>query len=152
MSLELDRAALDRALDQLEGMSDRADRLRPFLLEVADDMRALNRDRMTTRRGWAPLSPAYAARKTRERPGRPPGVYTGTLLASLTRRGAPFHAEKITGDSVEVTTRAPHAHLFDAGRGGQPARDLVVRRALNSRADAWRAELLRYLTTGEARL
>lgn len=53
------------------------------------------------RQRWAPLSPAYAARKAREYPGRKILERTGALRRSLVD-GGPGSRERVTRRSVEV--------------------------------------------------
>lgn len=146
MSLDVD-PALDTVVADLRGLGDRAQNLRPALRRIADDMRDLARDSFDNPR-WAPLTDEYAARKARDGKGTRPGVYSRTLIESLTRRGARFHGETIRPDSVTVVTRAPHAHLFDQGRGGQRARPLLTRRLVDRRSDVWLELLEQYLLEG----
>jgi hypothetical protein len=146
VSFDYDEAALDELVQTLVGLSDRSDNLAPALREVADDFRELSRRRFGRGNGWAAVSSDYAARKARAGKGRTVGRYSGELEASLTRRGARWHHEKIEPDRVTVSSRAPHAHLFDAGRNRQRARDLVVLKDADRRR--WRTILARYLFEG----
>jgi hypothetical protein len=147
VSLELDEAALGDLVDSLDGLRRRSDDLSPALRAVADDFRELSRDRFRAGNGWAPATAGYAARKAAAGKGRTVGRYTGRLEASLTSRRARWHAETVAPDYVKVASRAPHAHLFDAGRGGQRSRDLVVLRAEDRRR--WRRILTDYLLRGD---
>jgi len=76
---------------------------------------------------WAPLSPRYAARKAKLRPGRPILQFDGTLYASL--RGVadgsgPDTVRLIYPKRAEIGTMVSYAihHQFGAPRAGLPRR------------------------------
>lgn len=105
---------------------------RPAFREVVDDFH----DMMTTQfstggsltGGWPDRTGRRTAAQTSQ-----VGVAEGVLRRSLTGRGR-FSHEQVTRDGVTVGTTAPHAHLFDRGRGrNQPARRLVPPSAVLSR-------------------
>ena len=123
---------------ELQGYADRADDLRPALQDAAEAFRGLFGDVFKTRGAtagviWAAPTDSYRRRKGRT---RPPGVFTGLLLSSLTRRRSRHSVERITADTVTVGTTAPHAHLFERGRGGQRARRLTPSRSRLEQAGA----------------
>ena len=116
---------------EVDGLVDRAVRLRPLFDTVVDDFHRWMGEAFATGgkaigRDWRPDSPGWAAVKARRGAPSGPGVFTGMLAASLTSRTARHAKVTITGDTVRVSTSAPQAPLFDAGRrSGQPARPLL---------------------------
>ncbi|MCC6131042.1 MAG: phage virion morphogenesis protein [Acidobacteria bacterium] len=75
---------------------------------------------------WAPLSPRYARRKARLRPGRPILQFDGTLYASL--RGVadgsgPGTVRQIYPRRAELGTIVPHAIYHQKGTRFMPARE-----------------------------
>lgn len=116
----------DQQLDRtLARFSDRAQDATPAWDRMADSFEQLNRRQFqasgrAASGGWAPLSPAYAAWKSRHYPGRPILVRTGELRESLTRR--PFGVEVIRPGSMEIGTAVPYARFHQQGGPGLPRR------------------------------
>ena len=134
---------------ELDFVAGRAADLRPALLDVAEAVRGLYGDVFASRGVaagvlWPGHTESYRRRKAKVRPGRPAGVFTGLLFGSLVRRGR-YSVEHVYGDTVTVASRAPHAHLFESGRGGQRARRLTPSR---SRIEGAAAEVLQAHLTG----
>lgn len=75
--------------------------------------------------GWPPLSPRYAAYKSRVRPGRPMMVFNGVLKASLTSPGARYAVFKPQAQSVIIGTSDPKAMAHQLGRGRLPRRQIL---------------------------
>lgn len=126
---------------ELEAVADRSDNLRPALENAADAIRSLFGDVFTSRGAaagvvWARPTDGYARRKRAAKPGAPQGVFTGLLRDSVTRRRSRYSVERITADKVTVETKAPHAHLFEKGRGGQRGRRLTPSRRRIEQAGA----------------
>lgn len=134
MRFTVEPSGFDRALGDLRAMQERGEDVRPALREAADDFRVVMGEQFSTAGalsgGWVGLSPGYQARKQRDRPGRRIGVYTGVMERSLTTGGG-GHQQRVTKSRLEVGSsatargRARHVHLFDRGRGNQPARTVV---------------------------
>lgn len=117
---------------QLRDLVSAAGDPRAALREVADDFCAMMDTQFRTggalTGGWAPRTGRRNATQTSQ-----VGVAEGVLRRSLTGRGRYSH-ERITRDGLTIGTTAPHARLFDRGRGrNQPARKLVPPRAVLSR-------------------
>jgi hypothetical protein len=77
---------------------------------------------------WEPLSPAYAAWKSKKFPGRGIGFLTGALMASMT--GGPGYTEIITPLTVEFgeaddSPPTEYAKYFDEGTDKMPARPVL---------------------------
>ncbi len=134
MRLTVEPHGFDGALADLRAMRERGEDVRPALREAADDFRVVMGQQFTSSGGltggWVGLSPGYQARKQRDRPGRRTGVYTGVMQRSLTTRGAGStqrvtKSRLVVGASATARGRARHVHLFDKGRGNQPARPVV---------------------------
>ena len=70
---------------------------------------------------WAPLHPD-TVRQKRAAGATTPGVFTGVLEASLTRRGARYSVVDRGRDRVAIGTSAPHAGVFAGASRRQPAR------------------------------
>ena len=126
-------ADTDAAERRFELVADRGEDLRPALHAAADALRGLYGDVFDQRGApagvfWPSPTPGYRRLKLRLRPTAGPGVFTGLLRTSLTRRRGRHSVQRITGDELTVGTSAPHAHLFDDGRGGQRARRLTPTR------------------------
>jgi len=79
---------------------------------------------------WAPLSPKYAAWKSKAYPGQPLMVRTGDLRSSLTER--PFGIEEVTSSRMVVGTGLSYASFHQRGTDKMPSRPLV---GLHPRAD-----------------
>lgn len=72
---------------------------------------------------WSPLSPPYAAWKTKVRPGRPTLVFDGDLRDSLTNR--PLGVEEFRAQEAEVGTDDHTAEFHQYGTRHMPARPMV---------------------------
>lgn len=122
--------------DQLEGAFDaihsRSTHLRPAFEVIGDDFRGVMARVFSSRGavvgGWPPPTRRYAARKSRVQPDAGPGVFTGILQRSLTRKGARYARQRIEEHAIVLGTKAPHAHLFHEGRKNQRPRRLIPRR------------------------
>lgn len=75
--------------------------------------------------GWSPLSPKYAAWKSRQRPGKGILEFDGLLRESLTQR--PFGVDEITSKSMTVGTGLDYASYHQYGTKHMPARELLGR-------------------------
>lgn len=93
---------------------------------------------------WAPLSPAYAARKRIEYPSTPILVATGTLRRSLT--GGDGYISFIESDRAVFGSDVPYAGFHQSGTATMPARPPVPRTLPPAVRGAWvravRAHLL----------
>lgn len=76
---------------------------------------------------WAPLTPAYAAYKSRVRPGRPLLVFDGDLRASLTgnnkRKGWLYNARS---RRLVMGSKVPYAQYHQDGTSRMVARPLFI--------------------------
>lgn len=109
------QATLGRAIDALgtEGMA-------PLLGELGEYLLGTTRDRAATETGpngeeWPALSPRYARRKQKLRPGLPLLVFDRHMLGDRL-------AWQIVGDTLLVGTSAPQGARQQFGGGGIPAR------------------------------
>lgn len=83
--------------------------------------------------GWPPLSPRYAAYKSKVRPGRPLMVFDGWLKTSLTSKGGPigtirherFSVFKPMPTSLLIGTSAPYAKAHQLGTSRLPQRRII---------------------------
>ena len=97
---------------------------------------------------WQPLSPAYAARKARLKPGAPILVFTGQLRSSLTSPSSPDHLQRYGPHFLEVgsTLRTPDGN-YNLGllhQRGAPAAHLPARPMLRL-LDSYKTDILRTL-------
>ena len=117
-------AQVDRTL---EGLTERALDARPAWAVI---MRRLARAEGTQFRtegayasgGWAPLSPAYAARKARAYPGKPILERTGRLVRSLTSPTAPDAIRRSEPHLMEFGTSVPYGRYHQTGTRFMPRR------------------------------
>lgn len=108
-------AKLQRAQDVLDG-----DGLRATLTDIGEYMLRATRDRAATETGpdgeaWPALSPRYARRKAKLRPGLPMLKFDNHML------GDQF-TYQIEGDTLFVGTMAPYGARQQFGGGGIHAR------------------------------
>lgn len=99
----------------------------PAFEAMADHQATVNTQQFNTRGsygsgGWAPLSPAYAAWKTKNHPGKPLMELTGELRESLTQR--PFGIDSIQRDGMIIGTQISYASYHQHGTPNMPARPL----------------------------
>lgn len=109
------QATLGRAIDALgtEGMA-------PLFGELGEYLLGTTRDRAATETGpngeeWPALSPRYARRKQKLKPGLPLLVFDRHMLGDRL-------AWQIVGDTLYVGTSAPYGARQQFGGGGIPAR------------------------------
>lgn len=112
--------------------------MRPFWIDVfAPQFFADQRENFETFGGkvggWPPLSPRYAAYKSKVRPGRPLMVFDGWLKTSLTSKGGPigavrnerFSVFKPMAQSLLIGSSAPYAKAHQLGLGRLPQRRII---------------------------
>lgn len=95
--------------------------------------------------GWAALSPAYAAWKAANYPGRRILERTGALKASLTSR--PFGVEVIEAKSAAFGSGIDYGKFHQAGGGNLPQRRPVE--LPESERRLWANLIQRYVITGQ---
>lgn len=110
---------IDNAIRKLEGMGDAALHARPVLNAIGELV--LEEEDERWGKGWKPDSPATVRRKG----NADVGTDSGGLRESLTKRGARWNIFRVLNGELVVGTSAPHAHLFDRGRKGQPRRRAI---------------------------
>lgn len=76
------------------------------------------------RRPWKPLSPPYAAWKSKHYPGRKILARSGRLRESLTRPGAGLLAA--SRNEIVIKTDVPYASFHQKGTRTLPKRQLIV--------------------------
>ncbi|HAF44997.1 MAG TPA: hypothetical protein DCK83_08695 [Gallionellaceae bacterium] len=76
--------------------------------------------------GWAPLSPAYAARKAQEWPGRPILQRRRVLMRTLTVKGEPGQIRRLTTESMTLGTSHKAARFHQEGTRHMPARPPIA--------------------------
>jgi phage gpG-like protein len=94
--------------------------------------------------GWPALSPAYAAWKAANYPGRPILERTGTLKRSLTSR--PFGVEVLDARSFAVGSGIDYGRFHQAGAGNLPRRRPVE--LPESERREWVRLMQRFIVTG----
>ncbi len=112
----------------LDRFSDNIGNARPVFDAMADEfglsMRAqFSQQGAHTGAKWAPLSPAYAAWKSKRYPGKPIMELTGDLKKSLTNRS--FGVERITNLGMTVGTDIPYAIYHQRDTPIMPKRELI---------------------------
>lgn len=75
--------------------------------------------------GWASLSPAYAAWKAKNFPGRPLLVLKGDLRSSLTDKNHPNFVYRVTPFALTLGTTDPKARWHQKGTQDMPDRKPV---------------------------
>jgi len=120
--------------DGLESFALTLDRFReniqdalPAFEAMADHQAAVNTKQYNSRGGyasggWAPLSPAYAAWKTKHHPGKPLMELSGDLRDSLVKR--PFGIDEVTGQGMVIGTQVSYASYHQHSTPTMPARPL----------------------------
>ncbi len=93
---------------------------------------------------WRPLSPEYAAAKSRDYPGTPILVRTGRLRSSLTERPT----VRFRGNTMEIGTNVPYSEWNQRGvpQNGLPARRHVGL-TIGDRS-AWVNDVRQYIING----
>jgi len=99
----------------------------PAFEAMADHQATVNTQQFNSRGGygsggWAPLSPAYAAWKSKHHPGKPLMELSGDLRDSLTKR--PFGIDVIKSDGMVIGTQVSYAPYHQHGTPTMPARPL----------------------------
>lgn len=119
LALTPSSAAVAAALVEL---GERVTDLREPFGEIAQDLATAQAARFGSAAGasWPPLSPAYAARKALEYPGRPTLERSGRLRSDIT------HAQRIVGP-LELVLRvvSPYGGLHQRGTRRMPRRPLL---------------------------
>lgn len=142
----------DQQVDRtLVALSNHAQDARPAWNAMADRFAVAERRQFSSEGGygsggWAPLSPAYAARKARAYPGKPILERTGKLVGSLTRR--PFDVEDIHPSYMRLGTSVAYARYHQRGTEKMPARPPVALPETERRE--WVRILQRFIVTGTA--
>ncbi len=91
---------------------------------------------------WRPLSPEYAAAKSRDYPGTPILVRTGRLRSSLTERPT----VRFRGNTMEIGTNVPYSQYHQRGMGHNPVRRHVGL-TIGDRS-AWANDVREYIVNG----
>ncbi|TAM72316.1 phage virion morphogenesis protein [bacterium] len=120
ISITYDASTAIAGLDYVAGRLD-SDGRKLLLSHVGEYMLGSTRDRAETQRGpdgqrWAPLSPRYARRKAKRRPGLPILRYDGNML------GAWLAWQLIDDIAVDIGTGAKYGARQLFGGGGVPPR------------------------------
>lgn len=97
--------------------------------------------------GWAPLSPTYAAWKSRHYPGAPILERTSVLKESLTSR--PFGIEVLEAKAMTVGSGTDYGKYHQAGGGHLPQRRPVE--LPESERRVWVRYIQRFIQSGEVR-
>jgi phage gpG-like protein len=134
---------------KLEGLAGRAAAIRPALVLIADDFLDEERDLFAGRAHWAPLDPAWAARKAKRGLGTRTLVLTGHLERSLVSTDSKYSVRQVDGNELLVGTRDPVAILHQAGTRKMPPRPPV--RTTNETQRRWAGILHDWFADGTAR-
>jgi phage gpG-like protein len=113
------------AAAHLEGVGSRAASPVGALRDVATVLRAGERTRFASGRGWRRLDPDTRSRKSRMNLPAQRLVGTGRLRRSLTERGGE-NIETVRPTELRFGTRVPYARYHQTGLGGVPRRRLVM--------------------------
>lgn len=124
----------------------------PLWDKLADRFASIERRQFDTQGaygsgGWPALSPAYAAWKAANYPGKPILRRTDELYNSLTRR--PFGVEVIEPGFMVVGSGTEHGKYHQAGGGNLPQRRPVE--FPESERRTWVRFIQRFIQTGEVR-
>lgn len=135
----------------LEDRAERAEDARPAWEAIADRFQRAERKQFRSEGGygsggWSPLSPRYAAWKSRVRPGAPILVFDGDLKRSLTER--PFGVEVIEPGFMVIGSDVEHGQYHQHGTPRMPRRRPVELPELERRE--WVKVMQRFLVTGKA--
>lgn len=110
---------LDETVRRLERLGTHAVHAKPALEAVGELI--LHEEAARWGKGWAKNAPATVEKKGDGRVG----VESGDLEKSFTERGAKWNIFRVLDGELTVGSSAPHAHLFDRGREGQPRRKAI---------------------------
>lgn len=139
-------AQVDRTLERLTAVED----MRPAWEALADRFVALEKRQFATEGlfsgGWAPLSPRYAAWKSRHFPGKPILRRTDDLFNSLTRR--PLGVERIEPDVMVIGSDVSYGKHHQTGTPRMPRRRPVELTEAERRE--WVRTIQKYIITGKA--
>jgi phage gpG-like protein len=117
-------ARLDAAL---AGMGRRCSDLSPLFELVIDQELIPEESEQFESEGrgrWKPLSPAYARRKARIYGDKPILQAEGSLVESLTRRGAPGQVRDVRETEAYFGTTLPYARFHQTGTQRMPMRQV----------------------------
>lgn len=113
-------------LGGLQRVNDRVQDFRPTLEKLGDETFAIVRRRFDAEGpGWTPLSPAYAAQKAKEFPGKPILRRTDDLYNSFVKGGR-GNINRIAKLEGEFGSEDFKAMLHQEGKGRLPARPILV--------------------------
>jgi len=120
-----------RELDfAIQGLLKRVSDFRPLWPRLTEVFRGMeiaqfDAEGMGPAGGWAPLSPRYAAWKSRHYPGQPTMVRTGRLRASLVATSSDSILDASQPMQMRIGTSVPYAIWHQLGGGYLPRRKLV---------------------------
>ena len=97
--------------------------IRPVLQDAAEER--FETQGTSDGQAWAPLTPAYAARKNATHPGRGILVRDGALRDSLTLENGPGQIYRETSKAMVWGTSDPKAPYHQHGTGRMPAREVL---------------------------
>lgn len=125
-----DELAMQRmvsAFERLDGdFSDFGKHVFPKLIPLfeAETKRQFNDEGSGPNRGhWAPLSPAYAAWKSRVAPGKPINELSGRMREALTESSSPLALRSTEGNAFNFGTRGvEYASFKQTGTNREPSR------------------------------
>jgi len=132
MSITYRRDGIVQINEKLKRMG-RAAKLRDFYQHIRTQFAKIEEAQFASlgARGgkkWAPLNPAYAARKRARVGAKPIMEYTGALKRSLTSASSPdmivLIKETSQGAHIELGSSIPYAQYHQTGRG-VPKRQLI---------------------------
>jgi len=129
--MRVDAREVRRLIPEVGRWIDALQDWRPVFREYHKDFLSMMRAQFISQGGlvggWQPLSPTYAARKERERPGRRIMVYDGDLEAALSDPGAPGQVLRLGPGTAVMGTDIGYAAAHDRGA---PSRSLPLRQLI----------------------
>lgn len=115
----------EEAQDLLSRLARRLEDGRPQLLGLVDMLLGAQRERFLGRGSrWKRLAPATIREHRRHGLGPAPLILTGTLMRSITQRGAPGQVVRVTPTTLTFGTRIWYAKFAHRGIG-EPRRTVV---------------------------
>ena len=134
--------------DHVTDMDDRADNFRPVFRRMREYFEENWGENFLTNGlrvgGWAPLDAEYAAWKSRNYPGQPPMVASGSLFASLRNLRGP--GSEIDRKSATFGTKIKYAKFHQYGTTKMPKREVIYEPT--DFRDEWGEKIARYIRDG----
>jgi len=134
--------------DEVTDMDDRTNNFRPVFVRMREYFEENWGENFLTNGlrvgGWAPLDAEYAAWKSRNYPGQPPMIASGSLFASLRNLRGP--GNEIDRKSATFGTKIKYAKFHQYGTTKMPKREVIYEPT--DFQDEWGEKIARYIRDG----